>query len=383
MEGKMRSMYFDFKDIFKSNRIAFSVQRIWIQFAGMAAAYLIYLVFTYASLMTAGKGFAEMWRQMGLFPCLARVEANWYSWIIFIAGVLLLVLFYMVTSTAVSRAAYMLLKGNTFYTWRESFRFSFRKMVSVIMSPVAIAVLIALLVLGGVVVGLLAKIPFVGELGLSLFMPLWIVGGLLIVFFAIVLIVALVYTPSVIATTDDDAFEAVFQSFSTFWSQPWRMILYQALSLALSVAGIVVFAFLVKRAFLVVDAIAASIIGDKYMNLMGHGMYVLSDWIASFTDWLNSVCGENLSKFYFGREFLQLKLPAILNVSSHIFAMMMLIIGGWVLSYGFANFNVATTLSYLVLRKKKENDNLLERVDKEEEEEDDQEEVQEKTEEKS
>jgi len=365
----MFSLRFDFRDIFKANRIAFSLQRIWIQFLGVTVGYLGYLVFTYASLITAGNNFSVIWRHWGLLPCLGGTDAQWYSRLLFAIGVIFFLVINLIASTAVSRATYMLLKGNNFYTWKEAFAFALRKSSSIIMSPVAIAILILLFIIGGLFVGLLGKIPFVGELGFSLFYFVWFLAGFFIVFFIIVFCTSLLLSPSIIATTDDDAFEAVFQSFSIFWNQPWRFIIYEVIVGFLTVAGFVVLAFLAKKAFLVTNAIFLAAMGDKYINLMGHGMYLLSGWVSASIDWINTLFGEYATLFYFSHEFLQLKLPVVLNIAAYIFALMMLVIGAWVVSYSLATFNAGQTLIYLVLRKIKDKDNLLERKDKEEEEE--------------
>ena len=66
--------------------------------------------------------------------------------------------------------------------------------------------------------------------------------------------------------------------------------------------------------------------------------------------------------FYFANTFLQLNLSPILNISAYIFAIMVLIFGGFVVSYGLATFNIGTSLAYIVLRKKREDENLLESI---------------------
>jgi hypothetical protein len=191
-----------------------------------------------------------------------------------------------------------------------------------------------------------------------------------IVFLTFVLGVSLLLAPAIIATTDDDAFEAVFQSFSTLWSQPWRLVLYEMLSDAMAVIGFVVLAFLSKKAFIVMDRIFASTMGSDFMNISAHGMYLLSVWVAHSINWVNSICPDMTSAIYFSREFDPLVLPGYQIVASYIFAVMILLIGSFIVSYGLATFNVGNTLSYLVLRKKKDDENLLERKDREEEDED-------------
>ena len=56
------------------------------------------------------------------------------------------------TATAVARAAYMHLKGNNFYTWKEAVRFALKKKGgAVAATPIAIGVIILFVALGGVV----------------------------------------------------------------------------------------------------------------------------------------------------------------------------------------------------------------------------------------
>ncbi|MBC8185981.1 hypothetical protein H8E88_33270 [candidate division KSB1 bacterium] len=370
----MQQMHFDFRDIFRSTRLALSLQRIWIQFVGLFFGYLGYLVVTYVSFITSGIGLSVGWNKYGLLPCLISESPNWYSMIIYFIGVFWLVAVYLVTATAVSRATYMLAKGNNFYTWKESFSFAVKKAGAILMSPIALAIIIGLFVLGGAVVGWISKIPYVGELGLTIFTVIWFVASLVIVFLALVFGVSLLLAPAIIATTDDDAFEAVFQSFSTLWSQPWRLVLYEMLADAMAIIGFVVLAFLSKKAFIVMDRIFSSTMGADFMNISAHGMYLLSVWVAHSIDWINSICPDMSNAIYFSREFDPLALPGYQIAASYIFAIMILLIGSFIVSYGLASFNVGNTLTYLILRKKKDDENLLERKDREEEEEDEEDE---------
>jgi len=365
----MDQMRFDIRDIFKAPRLGLSLQRIWIQFIGLLIGFVGYLIFTYVSFITAGVGLSAGWKKYGLLPCLMAESGNWYSYIIYAIGALWLIAVYLVAATAVSRATYMLVKGNNFYTWREAFRFSIKKIGSVLMSPVALLIIIGLFVLGGAIVGWLGKIPYVGEFGITLLTPVWLIAALVVIFLAIVVAVALLLAPAIIATTDDDAFEAVFQSFSVVWNQPWRFIVYEVLSGILAIVAFFVFAFLFKKAFIVMDRIFANTMGDDFINISAHGMYLLNVWVAQSISWIESFFGDYSRLIYFSREFDPLNLPGYMIVTSHIFAIWILLIGGFVASYGVASFNVGNTITYLVIRKKKDDENLLERKDREEEEE--------------
>lgn len=365
----MNQMRFDVRDIFKSPRLAISLQRIWIQFLGLFFGYLGYLFFTYISFMTAGVGLSNGWERYGLLPCLFPESPNWYSMVIYLIGVVWLIAVYLIAATAVSRATYMFVKGNHFYTWRDATRFALKKSASVLLSPVAVLLIIVFFLAGGAVVGLLGKIPFVGEFGITLFTLFWYFASLLVVFLAIIVVVALIQAPAIVATTDDDAFEAVFQSFSLVWSQPWRLILYEFVSAALAAVELLVLAFLSKKAYIVMDRVFSTAMGDDFINIAAQGMYLVNVWVIHSIAWVNSLLGDFSGLVYFNREFIPLTLPhGYQYVASYIFAGWMLVIGGLIFSYGLAAFNVGNTLSYIILRKKKDDENLLERKDPEEEE---------------
>jgi len=362
----MTQLRFDFRDIFRSPRLAFSLQRVWITFCGMTVGYLGYAILTYVSFVASGYRFSEAWNRFGLLPCLFGMSAPWYGWVIYAVGALFLVAAYMVTGTAVCRATYRLLKGDNFFTWREAFSFALKKGGSTLAAPVALIAMLAMFVIGALVVGLLGKIPLVGELGLSLFTFFWLVAALFVFYLLLILAISLILTPSVIATTDEDAFEAVFQAFSTAWSQPWRLVTYEALSGALGFLGCAILAYAVKRAFLIMNMLFSASMGDKFQNLAAQGQYLVQKWLFLSRDAVQSLFGAFAPQIYFTHEFFPLELPPILTISAYLFAISLVIAGGWVVSYPLAVFNVGNTLSYLVIRKKKDDENLLERKDKEE-----------------
>ena len=363
----MQQMHFDIRGIFKSPRIALSFQRIWIQFLGLFVGYFGYLFFTYISLLSAKVDLSTAWKMYGLFPCLFAQPANKISFLLFFIGIIWLIVIYLLTATAISRSTYMMLKSNYFYTWKDCICFSLRKKAAIILSPIAIAFLIGLLMLGGIVIGLLGKIPFLGELGVTVFTLVWFFISLFVIYFIIVSVVALIQAPSIIATTDDDIFEAIFQSFSIVWAQPWRLLVYIFASAVMAIVGFFVFAILSKNAFLLMNGIFSTTVGADYINISSHSMYLLSVWLTHSINWINSVCGDISNLFYFSQEFDPLKLAHGYHfAASYLFSFWMLIIGMIVVSYGVVSFNVGNTLTYLILRFKKDGDNLLEREDKEE-----------------
>ena len=234
----MVNVRFDVRDIFKAPRIALSFQRLWIQFIGIVTGYVVYVMFTYLSFWADGQNIANLWERHGLVPLTSGINMTWIAWIIYGAGCILLAAIWFLTAAAVARAVYMVLKGNTFYTWKEAIRFAFvKKWGSVISTPITIAVIIAVTAFGGILIGFMGRIPVVGEIGISVFMLIWYFASLFIVFVVLAFFASLLIAPSAIAATDDDAFEGIFQSFSILGAQPTRFICYTLLNGILAAAG--------------------------------------------------------------------------------------------------------------------------------------------------
>jgi len=363
----MTKLYFDFRDIFRAPRIAFSLQRVWINFLGLAAAFILYLIFTYVGLLVSGRGFAAMWDMFGLLPYVFGLGVPWYGWVIYWIGIVAALAVLLLTNTAVSRAVYMNLKGETFYTWKEAFQFAFKKWGSVLAAPTAILGIIAFFVIGALIMGLLGRIPYVGELGTSFLTIFYMASALFLFFLIIIFVVSLLFVPAIIATTNEDAFEAVFQTFSISTGQPWRLVVYGVLVGILELVGLVILAWAVKRSYLIFNYLFMPSMGDKFTEVTGQGMYLLQSWVGSSQLWIEYVFGDYSRYFYFARDFAPLDVGIVKEISAYIFAICMLIVGGLVLAYGEAIGNAGMTLNYLILRKKHDGENLLERKEEEEE----------------
>ena len=375
----MVKLHFDYRDLFRSARLAFSIQRVWINFIGLFFGFLLYDVLTYVSFLTASKGFIPMWERFGLFPCLFGIGGPWYSWVIYAIGVLLLIAIVLLTNTAVSRAVYMNLKGETFYTWKEAFGFSLKRWGSVLAAPTAIIGIIVFFGVGAIIMGLLGRIPYVGELGTGLMTLFYMSSSLFVFFLILVLFVAFLFVPSIIATTDEDAFEAVFQSFSISTGQPWRIIAYGVVVAAIEILGFVILAWAVKEAFLIFNFLFLIGMGDKFSDLMNNGMALIQGWVYPTLNWIQYAFGDMSRYFYFARDFVPKELSAVMQISAWFFAVLMGVVGGLIVSYAEAIGNSGLTLVYLIMRKHQDDENLLERKEEEEEEESSEEEKTEET----
>jgi len=371
----MQTLRFDVHDLLRAPRLAFSLQRIWLQWLGTGSGYLIYLLFSYAALMAQGASIHGVWKSHGLLPCLpgAQSSASWYAWLLWGLGVLALLIAFLYTNTAVARATYMHVKGNHFYSWREAFAFAGKKTASIISAPLSLLILILLLVFSSMILGWMGRIPYIGALGVSFFTIIWFFAALFLLYTLVVTVVSLWHTPAIIAASDEDAFEAVFQSFSLTWTQPWRLLLYQAANLAIAAAATGFFAFVVKKSLVLMNRLFGLFMGADYDAFAVHGLGLLQAGLVKLWALLQAPFQPFVAQIYYSKAFILGDaggVPATIHLSSYFFFFSLLFIAGWVLSYGLCCYTIGNLLTILALRKRKDGENLLERKDREEQEED-------------
>ena len=369
----MKNLHFNFKDLFRAARIAFSLQRIWVNGIGLLIGYLIFLVISYIGLLISGYDFSFLWGKFGLLPCAFALGAPWYSQAIYILGLAIFLAIVFLTNTAVARLVYMVLRDELFYTWTQAFRFALRKWISVLGAMITFIFIILIFVVGALIMGLLGRIPVIGELGTALMIIPYIFASLLLFFVIIVFGIGTILVPAIIATSDEDALGGVFQSFSITFNQPWRLLIYSTIVGILEVVGIFLFAAALKISYKIFIGLFSIGMGEKFVQIKAHALHLLDRTVPFIYGWLQSLPGDLGSYIYFSTPHPAIaNLPATYVVAAYIFAFFFLLIGGAVLAYGEATGNAGMTLIYIILYKLHENENLLEREDeelKEEEEE--------------
>ncbi len=367
----MQNLRFDLRDLFRAPRLAISLQRMWIQLLGMSVGCAVYFTLTFISLFLRGTSPAKAWRQEGLLPnyFVQTTPATWYSDLVYALAVLALVIAFLLTNTAVARAAYMSLKGNHFYSWKEAFAFAFNKLRSVVFAPLSLLVLGLLIVAGCAVLGWIGRLPYVGAPGIAILTPLWFLSALFLIYTIIVTVVSVWHTPGIIAASDEDAFEAVFQSFSLTWAQPWRLLLYQFVNMAITLGATVLFALLVKNSLMVMNGLFALFMGEDFIVLAGNGQAIVQNLLAGGQTILESLFGGFLGQIYFSKVHILhgSNADTAVLLSGYFYSAGLLFLAGLVFSFGFACSAIGNLLSFLVLRKRKDGENLLERRDREEE----------------
>ncbi|NOX36612.1 MAG: hypothetical protein GXO78_03665 [Calditrichaeota bacterium] len=364
-------LHFNFKDLFRAPRIALGFQRIWINGLGLATGYLVYLVFTYLSLLISGYSIGEVWQKQALLACAFSFSQPWFGRVIAAVGVALFAALILMTNTAVARASYMVLRDEFFYTWSQAFRFAWRKWISVIGAFLTFGFMIAFFVIGALFMGLVGRIPIFGEWFNFLLTIPYFFAAILLAFIVVVTFVGIILVPAVIATSDEDALGGVFQSFSMTFNQPWRLAIYSTIVGVLEIVSMLVFALVLKLGYFIFSGLFTIGMGEKFVKVAETGLAWMDRLLPVLNDWLQYLLGSFASWVYLSHPHVPLAETWSLQIAAGIFTFFLIILGGSVLAYGEAVGNTGMTLVYVILYKIHEDENLLEREDdelKEEEE---------------
>ena len=365
----MTQFYFDVRDVFRAPRLALSAKKILLQFVGLVAGYVGYLVFTYLAFVASGLACSETWKYHGLFPLSDFPFVSWYSWAIFGVGVFWAVICWLLASTMVGKVTYEQLKGDDFYSSKEAFRFLKKHWAPAFLSPLSLLVFIAFLIICGVIIGLLGKIPYIGELGIGIFylIPLF-AAGLCLAYVIFVFFVSLLTAPAVVATLKEDTFETLVQIFSTLWNQAWRFFAYTGLIGVMSKVGMFVFGYFSFRAIQLVNASCGVFMKEKLADITEEALsYVTIP--EHILDYFSNI----FAGIDFGFHLPEIGPGIYLNwsgqIAAFLIAISLIIVIFMVLSYGLAIISSGQTVTYIILRRKKDDENLLERKTESEEEE--------------
>jgi len=381
----MKPLYFDIRDIFRTPRLALSGKKIWVHLVGLGLGWVIYLIFSYLALIANGQTITEIWNVHFLFPCLWNVNLpiTWYAWLIYWIGLLFWVIIFFLASLAVSRITYKQLKGDEFYSSGDSIKYIKKHGAAVIMGPVSILIIMAFFIIMAIVAAWIAKWPVLDILFLGLPYLLYFIVAIFVVYTAIVFMVSLILAPSIVGTAEEDTMETVFQSYSTLWAQPWRLVFYEAIVVALGALATFIYSY-------------AMIVGYRFFNLIFGQSWLMGGKLSRITEQASSyIFGVNSPLTPFISKIFNLFTPASLGMvrplyltSTDIITIVMLtlallIIGGSAIAYLLSNFSVGQSLIYIILRRKKDDEDLVERKDEDELEEEEEDELPEDTDETS
>lgn len=381
----MKPLYFDVRDVFRMPRLALSGKKIWVHLLGLALGWSVYLILSYLALIANGQSVVEIWNTHHFFPCLwtVKLPIAWYAWLIYGLGLLIWLIIFMLASLAVSRITYKQLKGDEFFSSGDSFKYIKKHGIAVIMGPVSLILIMAFFIIMAIIAAWIAKWPVLDIIFLGLPYLLYFAVAAFVVYTAAVFIISLILAPSIVGTAEEDTMETVFQSYSTLWAQPWRLVIYQTIVIGLGALATYLYGYFL-------------IITYRFFNFVFGQSWFMSGKISRISEQASSyLFGVNSPLTPYIDKIFKLYTPASLGmvkplyltttdiITTVLVTIALFIIAGSAVAYLLTNFSIGQSLIYVILRKKKDDENLIERKDEDELKEEEEKQSEEKSEEKA
>lgn len=363
--------HYNFKDIFTCAKKGFSMKKIMVGMKGGLLAFLVYLVLSYIVLLIDGNSFGEIWNAYHYCP-VALGANNVFASIISILNWVLVFCIVLITATAISRITLKELQGDVFYEGKEGINFAKKNWKSVILSPIGLFLFIIFLLICAIIVGLIGRIPYAGELLTTPFTLFYFAAGLLVVFFAIVLFLSLILVPVAVATTEADFFDALFETFSTVIKQFWRFLLYRIIAMFMTYIGVTILGIGSFLSLGVIRYFCGIGMGEKLVEIAGVSFKYLPLWWMDFFsklipfNILGKIYSEGIEPFYWG--FRGTDLPWSGDIAAFIVGISLNLVVLFILAYGLSALVAGDTMMFIALKKRMDDEDLLEVPEEEEDE---------------
>ena len=346
-------------EVFRAGRLGFNTRKIGLGVKGLFWGALSYSVLSYIALIVSDWNYKIVWQTYRLIPApFVQGNLNWIGTVIYVVACLFALYFYLITLTAISKITFEQLKGDEFYEGREAWAYARKNWKAVFGSPLFLPIIVAILVLTGLVMGLLIKIPLVGPILIGLLSFPLIAGAVLIVYLSIVACVVLIAAPAIIATTDSDTFDTVFEAFSLINSQTWRFILWEAILLVMSLICVFVFAYLIKTAFGLTHTVIGQWTGKDWLIMWKNAKWYL--YLPNFFPPMPIVAKWFPSLIFSQSAFISEGVGKGVLIGSFLLGVTFYLVFFIVLAYGLSVLGSGQTLIYTILVKLKDSKDLLE-----------------------
>ena len=373
-------LYFDVRDIFRAPRLALSGKKVIIFMQANLVGYAVYWVLNYLGAAVHGMDFSDTWAAYGLYPCLLSLDSlSGIACVLYWMGAAFWFYAISLGATAVSRVTYKQLKGDEFYSGGDAWTYVKKHWHPVVFSSISLALILAFLFFLAAIFALLGKIPYVGEFLFVLPYFLYFFGSVFTIYTGIVFLVALVYTPAIVGTYEEDTMGTVWHNFSITWGQPWRIILYHTALVPVLVLGAYLFSHAWISAYGLINAVYSHewFMGSKLLNVVGWATQAVHPGaLCSLLGNICSICSACYAGCASCGSLLTssgVALSGTEQVAAFILAVFLFLLIVSAVSYTMAVLSVGETLMFIIFKKRSDDDNLLERKDEEEleEEEDD------------
>ncbi len=299
------------------------------------------------------------WNSYGLLPDFTGIYFPWYGTMVYTLGVALSWIVMAMGMTAAARVTFQEFRGDYFFSSWDAIRFALKNWKRIVLSPLLILVLLAMITVAGIIEALIFKIPYLGELFNSLMLILILPFTLIWLFIAIVFVVALRYTPSVTASIEEDFFEVVYQIFSSVSAQPARLVGYAVVTTVQAVVGFFIWSVALYQGFQIFYRIFGHVDSGKTYLLITNAYYLILEAFPALRWFSHDPVLAQLQYIATPQSQSWLGCSWSMAISSWILAIFIGMIMMAAVSYFLSVIAVGDTIAYLIIRYKKDEDDLI------------------------
>lgn len=338
---------FAFPDVAWAPARALSAKQIGLMTLALLGGLAVYNIFSYLAFAVQGDSLSSVYSGYGFLSFSSSAFTGTISKLIFWLGAGLALYVVMLGLFAVAAINIEAVRGNRFFSAREAYRFTLSRAGQLARAEIAILLFVLFIVLLFFLLGLLVRIPFVGEWFFTLFfvIPNFVVA-LFTVFIIFVVILSILLLPAVAAAERrGETFAVILETFSTIIRLPLRWGLYTGFTLVAAKLCSFVYAYFCYRAVQFMTAATALGGGEKVPNLMKSALAILpvrSDFVYHITNIFPGI--------RFGFDIPAGSVWVEETVASHVMAAMLVIVFASVLGYALAILAAGQARAYVALK---------------------------------
>ncbi|MFH1687625.1 MAG: hypothetical protein ABIE70_08915 [bacterium] len=237
-----RPPHYDFRDVLWAPGKALSPKKIAVMTGFLLLALAVYDLFCYLALAAQGENLSYVWNVYGffplqLFPLDSPIALGAYA-LGLVAGILCLMMGFL----GVAVINFEEMRGYPFTSITTAIKFAFRRAGQLFLSELTIGLFVLFVVLLYALLGLVSRIPFIGEwiYALGFAFPGFLIAALVIVVGLVAQVSILLMPAAAAANKTGETFDAILETFSTAVRQPARWMSYTVYSVvAAKVCGFV------------------------------------------------------------------------------------------------------------------------------------------------
>ncbi len=264
-----RKLHYNFVDVFKAPVEALSAKKILVMTIFLLLSLVLYNIFTYLAFFINGEKIKTIFSVYTFFPFYKITFGNMFAQTVFIIGSLASVLMLMLGFYSVSILEIEAIRGNRFMKPQHAIQKAFSRFKQIFLAELGIVCFIGFIILLFMVLGLAARIPFIGEwiYALLFVIPNFLIA-ILTLFVILVFLISIILLPTVTAAEKKgEAFQSILETFATIIRQPFRWGGYTLLAFVTAKLSSFVYAYVCFRSVQFI-AWTTSISGGEQLKTM-------------------------------------------------------------------------------------------------------------------